>query len=115
MTDFDQDDIAAMRRENGGEDLKRFLRDQLRAGRTRRETPPTPAPPPRPPGHRPGAWPTGISPPGPPVQRHPPSAWATALDEYRDWLTTADHPERLDSGQICGCTACTPNNPEENR
>ncbi|MFE2497143.1 hypothetical protein [Streptomyces scopuliridis] len=36
MTDFDQDDIAAMRRENGGEDLKRFLRDQLRAGRARR-------------------------------------------------------------------------------
>ncbi|MFE9886828.1 hypothetical protein [Streptomyces scopuliridis] len=112
MSDFDEADIRAMRREG---DLRSFLRDQLRAGRARRDTPSAPPPAPLPPGHRPGTWPTGISPPGPPVQRHPPSAWATALDEYREWLNTADHPDRLDSGQICGCTACTPNNPEENR
>lgn len=107
MTDFDETDIAAMRKEG---DLRGFLRDQLRAGQTRKVTPPV-VKPPKPPGYRPGAWPTGTRPPEAPAQRHPPAAWDQALDEYRAWLTTADHTEtgrHTDNRQQCGCPACTP-------
>lgn len=112
MSDFNPgreevEDVAAMKREG---DLSRFLRQQIRAGQARREKP-APTPPPRPPGHRPGAWPSGTSPPEPVRHEHPPAAWGQALDEYREWLTTADHPE-LDhpttARQRCGCPACTP-------
>ncbi|MET9055472.1 hypothetical protein ABZW50_30425 [Streptomyces bacillaris] len=106
MTDFDASDIAAMRKEG---DLRSFMRDQLRAGRTQKTTPP--APPPKPPGYRPGAWPTGTRPPDPPTQRHPPAAWEAALAEYRNWLTTADHTELAQPNNPrhqCGCAACTP-------
>lgn len=112
MADFNPgrdevEDVAAMKREG---DLSAYLRNQIRAGRDRRSKP-APAPAPRPPGYRPGAWPTGASPPDP----QPPDAWTPewtqALDEYRQWLSTADHPE-LDhpttARQICGCPACTP-------
>lgn len=107
MTDFDEADIAAMRREG---DLRSFMRDQLRAGVNRKTAPPAVKPPP-PPGHKPGAWPAGARPPDPPPQNHPPAAWEGALDEYREWLTTADHVElanRTDIRQKCGCAACTP-------
>lgn len=117
MTDFNPgrdevEDVAAMKREG---DLSQFLRQQIRAGQSRRTTPAVAAPPPPPPGHRPGAWPAGASPPEPRPERHPPALWATALDEYRVWLNTADHTDRLDQGQICGCATCTPNPIEENR
>ena len=52
------EDIAAMRAENGGADLKAFMRAQIAAGRSRRQPAAKPKPP-APPGHRPGAWPTG--------------------------------------------------------
>jgi hypothetical protein len=54
MTDIDPDDVKAMRKQG---DLGSFLRQQIAAGRTRRE--PAPAqPPPQPPGRRrPGEWP----------------------------------------------------------
>jgi hypothetical protein len=77
------DDIKAMRAENGGADLKAFMRAQIAAGKARREPPPKPAAP-KPPGHRPGAWPTGSSPPGPPPEHSmPPEVWADAVRRYR--------------------------------
>ncbi|MFE0692860.1 hypothetical protein [Streptomyces sp. NPDC058869] len=108
MTDFDASDIAAMRKEG---DLRSFMRDQLRAGRAKRTTQPAAVPPPKPPGYRAGAWPAGTRPPDPPPQHHPPAAWTAALDEYRDWLTAADHIELTNptaSRHTCGCPACTP-------
>ncbi|TFI30110.1 hypothetical protein [Streptomyces sp. 4R-3d] len=105
MTDFDQDDIAAMRQENGGADLKRFMRDQLRAGLQRRDTPTVAAPPPRPPGHRPGTWPSGTSPPEPRPSAHTPAQWGAALNEYRAALMADDHTQ-LNSDQPCGCVTC---------
>lgn len=111
MTDFNPgrdevENVAAMKREG---DLGRFLRDQIRAGNARRAEPPKTVTP-KPPGHRPGAWPSGTSPPGP-LKPQPPGAWAEALDEYREWLTATDHPELDDPAanrQSCGCPACTP-------
>lgn len=77
------DDIAAMRAENGGADLKAFMRAQIAAGRSRRQSTAKPKPP-APPGHRPGAWPTGSSPPGPPPEHSlPPEVWADAVRRYR--------------------------------
>ncbi|MGW4050844.1 hypothetical protein ACWENA_08420 [Streptomyces sp. NPDC004779] len=100
--DFDVDDISAMRREG---DLSSFLREQLRAGRARRDQPAVPAPR-RPTGRPPGAWPTGTTPkPQEPVQ-YPPGAWEAALDDYRRWLTTTDHPDRTDPNQTCECRGC---------
>lgn len=102
------ENTAAMKREG---DLGRHLRAQIAIGRARRETPATAPPPPKPPGYRPGAWPSGTQPPGPVRREHPPSAWAEALGEYREWLTTTDHPELDDPTahrQQCGCPACTP-------
>lgn len=105
--DFDVDDVAAMRREG---DLSSFLRGQLRAAKKRSEKPAS-TPPPKPPGYKPGAWPTGTSPPETPPQQHTDADWEQALDEYREWLQTADHPE-LDhpttQRQRCGCPACNP-------
>lgn len=86
MTDFNPgveeiENTAAMRREG---DLPRYLRDQIRAGNSRRTTPPKTVTP-KPPGHRPGAWPSGTSPPGPVPNPYPPAAWAAALTDYRQW------------------------------
>jgi hypothetical protein len=102
--DFSTEDIAAMRREG---DLSSFLREQLRAGRALRDQPAMPAPR-RPTGRPPGAWPTGTTPVERQPSRHTAADWTRALDEYREWLRTADHPEFMDQGQICGCTGCTP-------
>jgi hypothetical protein len=78
------DDIKAMRAENGGADLKAFMRAQIAAGKARRDDGPKPVAPPKPPGHRPGAWPTGSSPPGPPPEHSmPPEVWADAVRRYR--------------------------------
>lgn len=106
MNDFNPgldevENVAAMKREG---DLSRFLRDQIRAGRSRRETPQVALPPPPPPGHRPGAWPTGSSPPGP-IRAEPPGAWAEALRRYP-----------TDLNEQCECGGCRPvTNPKENR
>lgn len=108
--DFEIDDVAAMRRENGGKDFRLFMRQQIAEGKARREKP-APRKEPKPPGYRPGAWPTGTSPPEAPPQQHSAADWERALDEYREWLQTADHPELnhpTTQRQQCGCPACTP-------
>lgn len=101
------DDIKAMRAEDGGRDLSRFLRDQIRAGNARREAPPTTAPP-HPPGYRAGAWPAGTRPPDPPSREWSP-AWDAALADYRAYIVATEHRDRLDEepGQICHCQPCT--------
>jgi hypothetical protein len=97
------EDVAAMRAENGGSDLRAFMRAQIAAGRSRRESAPKPAAV-KPPGHRPGAWPTGSSPPGPPPERQIPAhVWEAAVRHYRN---TEHHPD-----QPCDCGNC----PKETR
>jgi hypothetical protein len=108
MTDFDETDIHAMRKQG---DLRAFLREQQAAGKGRRDAKPvkvTPAVP----GHRPGAWPTGTSPPGP-VAPQPPEAWAAAAEEHRAWMRAGSPP-----GQYrceCGCTPPTDDAPRSQR
>ncbi|GLP64256.1 hypothetical protein TUSST3_08760 [Streptomyces sp. TUS-ST3] len=93
------DDIKAMRAENGGADLKAFMRAQIAAGKARRDDAPKPAAPPKPPGHRPGAWPTGTSPPGPPPERQiPKHIWDAAVRHYRNEEHFPDQP--------CDCGNC---------
>lgn len=104
----DVDDIAAMRRESGGADLRAFLRQQIATGRARRTNRPKPATPPPPPGHKPGAWPAGTSPPGPPPERSlPKELWDAAVRHYRNTESFPDQP--------CDCGNCPPNTPEENK
>ncbi|MET9956670.1 hypothetical protein ABZ135_34700 [Streptomyces sp. NPDC006339] len=101
--DFDVDDVAAMRREG---DFRSFLRGQMR-----KPSQPEPQKPrARPTGRPPGAWPTETRRPEQPAVQHPPEAWEKALQDYRDWLVTTDHPEFMDQGQICGCAGCRPFN-----
>ncbi|GHG15397.1 hypothetical protein ACFFSH_39385 [Streptomyces filamentosus] len=103
--DITPDDIAAIRKEDGG--LRALMRAQIAIGRARQQVPAQKTAR-RPTGRPPGAWPTGTTPkPQQPVQ-YPPGAWEAALGEYREWLRTADHPEFMDEGQTCGCTGCTP-------
>lgn len=112
MPDIDPEDIAAVRREEGG--LRALMRAQIAIGKARREQP-APKPAPRPTGRPPGAWPTGTNPPEPPPAQHTAADWAAALDDYREWLRTADHPEDMDQGQICGCHGCTQLRPKEDQ
>lgn len=93
------DDIAALRRENGGRDLKEFMRRQIATGKARRE-PPKPTTTPRPPGHRPGTWPTGTSPPGPRPPVATDAQWAQALHDFRTGRKSDHDP--------CECGACPP-------
>lgn len=100
MTDIERDDVHEMRQQG---DLGRFLRDQIRAGRSRRELPPKPVAL-KPPGHRPGAWPSGTSPPGPPPERQiPKHLWDAAVRHYSNEEHRPDQP--------CDCGNC----PEETR
>lgn len=109
MTDFNPGleeiaDVAAMYREG---DLGRYLRDQIRAGNSRRESPAAAPPPPKPPGYRPGAWPSGTQPPGP-LKPQPPGAWAAALERHRQGANAESDP--------CHCGGCdtNDNHTEEN-
>lgn len=103
----DVEDIAAMRAEGGGRDLRAFMRQQIAAGKARREPVKKPAAP-RPPGHRPGAWPAGTSPPGrPPEWDLPKAAWDAAIRHYRNEEHFPDQP--------CDCGNCPVDNPEENQ
>lgn len=97
MTDIDRDDVAAMRSENGGKDFRLFMRQQIRDGQARRGKP-TPVKPAAPPGYRPGAWPSGTSPPGPLRDRG--ADWDHALNRYRAGLGSDRDP--------CHCGACPP-------
>ncbi|GGW99035.1 hypothetical protein [Streptomyces chartreusis] len=75
-------DMKAIRAE-GRDELRALMRAQIAIGKARREPPAKPATP-KPPGHRPGAWPTGTSPPGPAPERSlPPEVWADAVRRYR--------------------------------
>ena len=106
MSDISPEDIAAIRKEEGTAGIKALMRAQLAIGKARRETP-TEKPARRATGRPPGAWPTGTAPGGllPPAQ-YPASAWEAALDDYRRWLVSTDHPERTDTNQTCGCPGC---------
>jgi hypothetical protein len=93
------DDIKAVRAE-GRAELRALMRAQIDIGRSRREPPKQPAAP-RPPGHRPGAWPTGTSPPGrPPEWDLPPAVWDAAVRHYRNTTHFPDQP--------CDCGNCPP-------
>lgn len=100
MTDFDEADIRAMRRQG---DLRAFLRQQAAEGRARRDAAPPQAGP-QPPGHRPGAWPAGTRPPAPPPRPPGPAECAAALDDYRRWRDAGRNPR--DTGPPCPCPAC---------
>lgn len=94
------DDVKAIRRE-GGSELRSLLRAQIAIGRSRREDAPKPAAPPSPPGHRPGAWPTGSSPPGrPPEWDIPKHVWDAAARHYSNEEHRPDQP--------CDCGNCPP-------
>jgi hypothetical protein len=95
------DDIREMR---AAGDLREFLRLQMAAGKARRK-PAAKAKPPAPPGHRPGAWPTGINPPGPPPEWSiPAAAWDAAVRHYRNTEHFPDQP--------CNCGNCPPEETE---
>lgn len=101
------EDVAAVRREGRGE-LRALMRAQVAIGRSRRDGKPKPAAPPPPPGHRPGAWPTGTSPPGPPPEWSlPPAVWDAAVRHYRNTTHFPDQP--------CDCGNCPVDEPEENQ
>lgn len=92
------EDIRAMRSENGGRDLKAFMRQQIAAGKARREPAPEPKPQ-RPAGHKPGAWPTGSSPPGPPPDwQIPAHIWTAATRHLSNEIHRPDQP--------CDCGNC---------
>lgn len=101
MTDFSDDDMAAMCRDGS---FREFLRHQIAEGAARRDNKPKPQRP-KPPGHQPGAWPAGCQPPGPPPPL-PPGAWDAALAEHRDWLVKTDRPDLDNNRYRCECGAC---------
>lgn len=88
MTDFDVDDVAAMRKQG---DFRDFLRQQIADAKTRRDAEAVTAPPPSPPGYSPGAWPAGTQPPVP----SPCSAadWQAHLADIRDRLARDDEQD----------------------
>ena len=93
------DDVKAIRRE-GPDELRALLRSQIAIGKARREPPKKPKPP-APPGHRPGAWPTGSSPPGPPPDwQIPAHEWRAAARHYSNEEHRPDLP--------CDCGNCPP-------
>lgn len=99
-------DIKAVRGE-GPAELRALMRAQVAIGRSRRSGPVRPPVPPAPPGHRPGAWPTGSSPPGrPPEWDLPKAVWDAAVKHYRNTEHFPDRP--------CDCGNC-PTEPEETR
>lgn len=100
------DDIKAVRRE-GREELRALMRSQIAIGRSRRESPAPPPVSPSPPGHRPGVWPAGTSPPGPPPDwRIPAPVWRAAVRHYSNQLHRPDQP--------CDCGNCPSADTEEN-
>lgn len=105
MTDYEPevDDIRDMRKHG---DLRRFMRQQIAAGRARRDNKPKP-PVLKPPGHRPGAWPPGTRSPGPPPEwNYPPHVWDAAVRHYRNTEHRPDQP--------CDCGNCPPPEMEKN-
>lgn len=98
------EDMRAVRA-GGRAELRALMRAQIDIGRARRTEPVKPAAVPSPPGHRPGAWPTGSSPPGRPSEWDlPKAAWDAAVRHYRNTEHFPDQP--------CDCGNCPS---EENR
>lgn len=90
MTDHPvhRDDVTAMNKQG---DLKAYMRSLIQPTKNtgpatqRRKRKPTWGAIPIPADHKPGAWPSGTSPPGPPPERDlPPQAWADAVRRYHD-------------------------------
>jgi hypothetical protein len=82
-----RDDISALRKED---DLKTYMRSLIHPTKNPAATPgkrkrkPKWGAIPIPTDHKPGTWPSGTEPPGPPPDRkHPPEAWADAVRRYR--------------------------------
>jgi hypothetical protein len=93
------DDVKAVRRE-GRDELRSLMRAQIAIGRARRE-PAVKRAPLKPPGHKPGAWPVGTSPPGPPPEwQIPKPVWDAAVRHYRNEEHFPDQP--------CDCGNCPP-------
>lgn len=101
--ELEPEDVAVMRREDP-DGWRQYLRLQISNGRSRLDQPAAPAAVPPPPGHRPGAWPSGTSPPGPPPEWLLPAAVIDAA--VRHYRNTEHFPD-----QPCDCGNC----PEENR
>ncbi|MER5750669.1 hypothetical protein [Streptomyces sp. NPDC002088] len=81
-----RDDITALKADG---DLKAYMRSLIQptknpAVSSKRKRKPSWGAIPIPPDHRPGAWPTGTSPPAPSPERNLPAAdWDQAIDDYR--------------------------------
>lgn len=80
-----RDDITALRQED---DLHTYMRSLIRPTKNpapaTRKRKPTWGAIPIPPDHKPGTWPAGTQPPGPPPDwDHPPEAWAAAVRRHR--------------------------------
>lgn len=93
------DDMRAVRGE-GRDELRALMRTQIAIGKARREPSAKPKPP-APPGHRPGAWPSGAQPPGPPPEaRIPRHVWLAAARHLSNEIHRPDEP--------CDCGNCPP-------
>lgn len=81
-----RDDVTAMNKQG---DLKAYMRSLIHPTKNPTATPkrkrkPTWSTIPIPADHKPGTWPTGTSPPGPPPDwDQPPEAWTDAIRRYR--------------------------------
>lgn len=97
--EIEPEDVAAMRREDP-DGWRRYMRQQITNGKQRLAPAVKPAAP-KPPGHRPGAWPSGTSPPGPPPDWDiPKPVWDAALRHYSNETNRPDQP--------CDCGNCPP-------
>lgn len=97
--EIEPEDVAEMRRTDP-DGWRRYMRQQITNGKQRREPAPAPKPPP-PPGHRPGAWPRGTSPPGPPPEwQIPRHVWQAAARHLSNEIHRPDQP--------CDCGNCPP-------
>ncbi|WP_157879959.1 hypothetical protein [Streptomyces natalensis] len=106
MTDFDPDDIRAMRKQG---DFKEFMRQQIATGKNRREVGATQPPAAPSPGRRPGAWPPGTRPPSRPPAQPDAAECSRALAEYREWLEAGANLRTVDPP--CPCPACRRTDP----
>jgi hypothetical protein len=80
-----RDDITALKADG---DLKAYMRSLIQPTKSTTPEPHKRKPKwgaiPIPQDHKPGTWPAGTQPPGPPPDwDHPPEAWANAIRHYR--------------------------------
>ncbi|WP_318201098.1 hypothetical protein [Streptomyces sp. SCL15-4] len=97
--ELDPEDVAEMRSQDP-DGWRRYMRQQITNGKQRRDNKPKPAAP-KPPGHRPGAWPVGTHPPGPPPEWDiPADVWRRATRHHSNEINRPDQP--------CDCGDCPP-------